>query len=154
LRNQDRLFLVRPFKGAAAADLPGEKVRVFCHACGALNLNEIKLLQPTSRLFATGRLGMLVFYSSEHPEPYNKEQPPETKATDGLAADKALKAVSMKSNQENKWYYGFVERPTDWLLVLFTGLLVFATVERCSFPVSGLLVSRVNLRRQPNSPLK
>jgi hypothetical protein len=36
-------------------------------------------------------------------------------------------APAENAAQKHEWYYSFAERPTDWLLALFSGLLVIAT---------------------------
>ena len=82
-------------------------------------------------LFAS-LVGMLVFYSSKQPEPYNRNQPSTTEHRDsknsGAGTNETARNRNDESSQKSEWYYSFVERPTDWLLVLFNGLLVLATV--------------------------
>jgi hypothetical protein len=80
-------------------------------------------------LFAS-LVGMLALYSSQHSEPYDQEQPSESESPQSQDRNPAANPTANNSNKEShqEWYYGFVDRPTDWLLVLFNGLLVLATI--------------------------
>jgi hypothetical protein len=76
---------------------------------------------------------MLVLYSSEQTSPHNNNQPPTAEKNygqnSGMQTSKAPKTGDQKSDNKQKWYYSFVNHPTDWLLVLFNGLLVLATIS-------------------------
>jgi hypothetical protein len=77
-------------------------------------------------------IGMLALYSSDQSEPYDQEQPATAESANsqnsGAASNKTTSDRGNKREQKKAWYYSFAERPTDWLLVLFNGLLVLATV--------------------------
>jgi hypothetical protein len=78
-------------------------------------------------------VGMLALYSLQQPKPHDQEQPAAAEGTNRQDGNARIgKVTTQDGNQEasnkRQWYYSFVDRPTDWLLVLFNGLLVLATV--------------------------
>lgn len=81
-------------------------------------------------LFAA-MVGMVVF-SSEQSDLDNQKQPSiaeQSNADDkGSAAYKSTHDRIDERKKKREWYYTFIDRPTDWLLVLFNGLLVAATI--------------------------
>jgi hypothetical protein len=79
-------------------------------------------------IFAMG----FVFSSSEQAPPNDNKQP--TKTENGntpqgtTITDHRTNHNSEKRDDKRQWYDTFRKRPTDWLLVLFNGLLVVATI--------------------------
>jgi hypothetical protein len=78
-------------------------------------------------------VGMLLVYSSEQPQPYNPKEPSAAEGSNRKsgnisATQNGREKNNQKRQQKREWYYDFAERPTEWLLVLFNGLLVLATV--------------------------
>jgi hypothetical protein len=77
-------------------------------------------------------IGMAMTGSSQHSPPSNDKQP--TKTENGntpesrTIAEKSADHDGEKREDKKRWYDTFRERPTDWLLVLFNGLLVCATI--------------------------
>ncbi len=76
-------------------------------------------------------VGMIAF-SSQQTEGDDNAQPSVTErgnSHDGNSAvDKTASDRSKETKKKRDWYYTFIERPTDWLLVLFNGFLVLATI--------------------------
>lgn len=81
-------------------------------------------------LFAA-MVGMIVF-SSEQTESDDNTKPAIAEHSDSKDAnaviDKAAPNHANEAKKKREWYYTFIDHPTDWLLVLFNGLLVLATV--------------------------
>lgn len=105
----------------------------------------IKAWGPLFALLAlagTGIVGLFV----EHPEPYNRGQPtvtpcrnrPECKRITIIASNEN----DDKGKQESNWY----DKPTDWLLALFTGILALYT-RRLYQATAGLFKETAELRR-------
>jgi hypothetical protein len=65
--------------------------------------------------------------------PYYYEQPAKAEHRDGPSSKPIAQATSAKDTEERKqeghWYEIFSDHPTDWLLVLFNGILAAFTVR-------------------------
>jgi hypothetical protein len=81
---------------------------------------------------ATFVIGMAMTGSSQQTPPNNEKQPAKTESRNTpeskAVADKNTHNEDQKREEKKQWYETFRERPTDWLLVLFNGLLVCATI--------------------------
>ena len=92
-------------------------------------------------LFGASLFGLLV----EHPEPHNRGQPtiapyrnrPESKRITAVTSNEN----NDKGKQESNWY----DKPTDWLLALFTGILALYT-RRLYQATAGLFRETAELR--------
>jgi len=76
--------------------------------------------------------GAIFLWSSRQPPPNDYNQSDEAEQTDrlgpGIKVGEASNRNDAKSSEKRRWYQTIRERPTDWLLVLFSGLLVACTV--------------------------
>jgi hypothetical protein len=76
-------------------------------------------------------VGMIAF-SSEQSEADNHTKPAAAEYSGSenskSMTDKAAADDNKQTEKKRDWYYTFIDRPTDWLLVLFNGLLVLSTI--------------------------
>jgi hypothetical protein len=88
----------------------------------------------------------LFVLSVEHPEPHNHSQPAVTPYWNRLQSKRITVVTSNenddKGKQESNWY----DKPTDWLLTLFTGILALYT-RRLYRATVGLFSETAELRR-------
>jgi hypothetical protein len=80
---------------------------------------------------------------------YNQSQPakanPQNSQSSNPATSPSNPKQSEKRKQEGHWYNTFLNHPTDWLLVLFNGILAAFTI-RLFYATSGLAAETAGLR--------
>jgi hypothetical protein len=78
-------------------------------------------------LFAAGATGLVI----QNPKPHYQSQPAKTESWDSkspkLIAEAASDQGDKKGEKKEAWYKPFFEKPTDTLLVIFSGLLALYT---------------------------
>jgi hypothetical protein len=81
-------------------------------------------------LFAS-LVGMIVL-SSENTNSDNQQEPAVSEQSHSENGATRTNQGAERDTKERKnkreWYHTFIDRPTEWLLVLFNGLLVVATI--------------------------
>jgi hypothetical protein len=81
--------------------------------------------------FVVAFVGLSAMKSSQQ-APHDESQPTKTENRDAPLGNSKINEASgqtdKKRKNEDKWYDTFRDHPTDWLLVLFNGLLVLATI--------------------------